>query len=94
MSAQVTRLSAWLRSAGISWDEGLIQICPVGGGLGVIARAPIQEGATLCEIPRAAVLSVRTTGIADLLELHGIRGGLGLIIAIMHELSIGGRSPW
>ena len=42
MSAQVTRLSAWLRSAGISWDEGLVQIRPAGGGLGVFARADIQ----------------------------------------------------
>ena len=40
------------------------------------------------------MLSVRTTGIADLLEAAGIRGGLGLIVAIMHELSLGARSPW
>lgn len=42
MSAQVTRLSAWLHSAGISWDEGLIQVRPAGGGLGVFARVDIQ----------------------------------------------------
>ena len=40
------------------------------------------------------MLSVRTTGAADLLEENGIRGGLGLIIAILHELSLGARSPW
>ena len=94
MSGQLTRLSAWLKGAGITWDESLIRMQPCAGGVGVFAVGDVQEGAILCEIPRAAVLSVRTTGIADLLELHGIREGLGLNIAIMYELSIGARSPW
>ena len=94
MSAQLTRLSAWLEGAGITWDEALIQMRPAGGGLGVFAVADVPEGATLCEIPRRAVLSVRTSGAADLLEAHGIREGLGLAIAIMYELSLGARSPW
>ena len=94
MSGQLTRLSAWLKGAGITWDDRLMRMRPSAGGLGVFAVADIKEGATLCEIPRAAVLSVRTTGIADLLELHGIREGLGLNIAIMYELSIGAISPW
>lgn len=59
MSAQATRLAAWLQGAGISWDGTLIQMRPTGGGLGVFAVADIQESAALCEIPRAAVLSVR-----------------------------------
>ena len=44
--------------------------------------------------PRGAVLSVAPRGIADLLALHGIREGLGLNIAVMHELSLGAASPW
>jgi hypothetical protein len=94
MSAQLTRLAAWLKGAGITWDEALIQMQPAAGGLGVFAVADVPEGATLCEIPRAAVLSVRTCGIADLLEAAGIREGLGLNLAIMHELSLGAASPW
>ncbi|CAL5222086.1 g4393 [Coccomyxa viridis] len=64
------------------------------GGLGVFAVRTVHEGDSLCTIPKTAVLSVKTSGIADLLEENKIRGGLGLIIAILYEMSLHTASPW
>ena len=94
MSGQLCRLSQWLKSADISWEESLIQLRTLNGSLGIFAVRDVEEGAMLCEIPKSAVLSVQNTGIADLLKEHRIRGGLGVILAIMYEMSIGPQSPW
>lgn len=96
MARQAIRMGTWFDSAGISLDVSLVRVQPVsrGGGLGVFAVRDLCEGQKLCEIPKKAVLSVRNTKMADILEQHLIRGGLGLIIAIMYELSIGKNSFW
>lgn len=96
MARQANRLGTWFESAGISFDVSLIRVQSVSrsGGLGVFAVRDLCEGQKLCEIPKKAVLSVRNTNMSDILEQHLIRGGLGLIIAIMYELSIGRHSFW
>lgn len=94
MTSQVTRLTTWLKSAGISWNEDLIQLRPGRTGLAVFALQKIQEGQKLCDIPKSSVLSVKNTEIANILENHKLGGGLGLIIALMYELSIGEKSVW
>ena len=94
MTDQCRNISIWLRLAGITWDKSLVDLRPVDGGLGVFAVRHLCDGQKLCEIPKKAVLSVQNTGIAELLEEHKIGGGLGLIIAIMYELSIGKKSFW
>lgn len=94
MTGHCKNIGAWLRSAGVYWNESLVVLRPIDGGLGVFAVQDLCEGQKLCEIPKKAVLSVQNTGIADLLEYHRIRGGLGLIIAIMYEISIGQKSFW
>jgi len=89
------KLRAWLCEQGITWDEQLVAIQARAGGcgLGVWALQDIREGAALCRIPKTAILSRRTTGIADLLEDARIAGGLGLTIACMYEAATP-DSPW
>ncbi len=96
MACQAHRLDIWFESADVSLNRSLITLQHVscGGGLGVFAVRDLCEGQKLCEIPKKAVLSVRNTKISDILEQHLIRGGLGLIIAIVYELSIGSKSFW
>eukprot|EP00803_Ostreobium_quekettii_P011645 evm.model.scf_1036.4 EVM.evm.TU.scf_1036.4 scf_1036:33587-35801(+) len=95
----VARIEAWLRQAGVWWDEELMRICgsaeaPSGFAMGVVATTDIPEGTSLCTIPKRAVLSIKTTGIADLIEQSDIRGGLALTVAVMYEIALGRESPW
>ncbi|KAL0040401.1 hypothetical protein WJX77_006166 [Trebouxia sp. C0004] len=60
----------------------------------VAAARDVPEYDTLCEIPKEAVLSVRNSAIANLIEEEQLGGGLGLILSIMYEVSIGARSKW
>jgi hypothetical protein len=92
-------LLSWFKSQGVVWNEELLDIrsglpSTGGGCLGVYARTDIDEGAVLCDIPKASILSVKTTSIADILEDAKIAGGLGLTIAVMHEYSIRKKSRW
>jgi hypothetical protein len=66
---------AWLRAEGFSWDEGQLELVRSGtaAGAGVRARAALPPAATMCSIPKAAVLTVRTTACAALLRQHGVR---------------------
>ena len=88
------RLEQWLDSVGISIETDRVRVRATEGGLGVFAVTTIHEGESLCSIPKAAVLSVKTSGVASLLEENKIRGGLGLIIAILYEMSLHAASPW
>jgi hypothetical protein len=62
--------------------------------LAVVASQGINEGAVLVTIPKTAVLSVKNTSLAPFLEENRIGGGLGLVLACMHELALGTKSPW
>lgn len=88
------RLEQWLDSVGISIQTDRVRIRAADGGLGVFAVKTVHEGDSLCSIPKAAVLSVKTSGVAGLLEENKIRGGLGLIIAVLYEMSLHAASPW
>ena len=88
------RVEQWLDSVGISIETDKVRIRATEGGLGVFAVKAVHEGDPLCTIPKSAVLSVKTSGIANLLEENKIRGGLGLIIAILYEMSLHAASPW
>ena len=96
-ACQVDALLAWMSDRGITWDAQKVDIR---GGkddsppFAVFAHRDIEENETLCDIPKSAVLSVRNTGIADLIEHEQLGGGLGLILAIMFEFSIAKESAW
>jgi hypothetical protein len=69
-SSSLSQLVSWLRSVGIWWNQSLVQIrggcsnCS-GPALGVFAVSDIQENQLLCVIPRSAILSPRTTQLAQ-----------------------------
>jgi len=65
-----------------------------GEALAILASHDIEEGAVLVTIPKAAVLSCKNTSLAPFLEEHRIGGGLGLVLACMHEVALGPQSPW
>ena len=88
------RLERWFDAVGITIEADRVRMRATDGGLGVFAVRTVHEGDSLCTIPKTAVLSVKTSGIADLLEENKIRGGLGLIIAILYEMSLHTASPW
>jgi len=46
------------------------------------------------QVPKAIVLSVQTTGIANLLAEGEIEGDTALTIGCLYELSRGAQSPW
>lgn len=95
--AKLTGLESWMHAAGFAWSASTVSLC--GGtdssdGFSVGALRDIREGETLCEIPKSAVLSIQNSAIADLIQKERLGGGLGLILAIMHEVSIGKESKW
>ena len=91
------RLLNWIASHGISIATH-IKLVDDDGCVKVVACDDVPEGAVLCVIPKAAILSKRTTGVAELLESgdEGLRidGGLALLAGVLHELSLGSKSPW
>lgn len=65
-----------------------------GLGLAIRALKDVKEGQDLCTIPKSACISVRTSSIADVLERERLGGGLGLTVALLHEMSLGTESKW
>jgi SET domain-containing protein 6 len=87
-----------MSGVGITWSESLkfepaLAACS-GASWGITASADVREGDLLAQIPKAAVLSVSNTSLADVLAKEGIRGGLGLTIAVLHEYTMGEKSRW
>lgn len=96
-SSKLAGLQSWMHAAGFVWSASTVTLCGGNeddGAFAVTASCDIAEGATLCEVPKSAVLSIRNSAIADLIEEEQLGGGLGLILAIMHEVSIGQESKW
>ena len=58
------------------------------------AARDVGEGERLCTIPKAACLSIRTSELADVIEAEELGGGLGLVLAVLHERSLGPASKW
>ena len=92
--AGLAAFESWMRANCVTYDHNLLELRTGNGGCGIFARRHVEEGVTLCSIPKAAILSVRNASIAEILEENCIGGGLGLIVAILHELSLGSRSKW
>ena len=90
-------LLQWIAERGIAIAP-CIEVVDDDGYVKVQATSSIAEGSVLCIIPKAAVLSKRTSGVADLLEGGAeelrLEGGLALLAVILHELSLGAKSSW
>ena len=96
-ASRLVKLQEWMLANGIAWDRAAVGI--TGGkheneGFSVHATQDIAEGHALSKIPKDAVLSVRNTAAAEIIETEQLGGGLGLILAIMYELSLGAASKW
>lgn len=96
---RLKKLKHWLQSKGISVNTDLIEIRSMtalytGESWGVFARRNIRSGDVLATIPKRAVLSVRNSQLAAFLEEERISGGLGLVVAVMHEIALGSSSEW
>ena len=96
-SSKLEGLTAWMHVNGIVWSASTVTLC--GGtdedeGFAVHASREVFEREVLCEIPKDAVLSVRNSAVARVVEQEHLDGGLGLILAIMYEVSRGEQSKW
>lgn len=76
------------------WGCNLLMIGCSGAAWGITAASDLSEGDLLCTIPKTAILSPKTTAIADLLRKERIGGGLALIAAVMYEYGAGSSSRW
>lgn len=45
-------------------------------------------------IPKECILSIKTTGIANLLDEANLEGGCPLALAVLYEIAQGEQSPW
>ncbi|XP_066493871.1 N-lysine methyltransferase SETD6 [Tiliqua scincoides] len=68
------------------------------GGYGLLAREAVPAGEVLCSVPRAALLSQRTSALAPLLRqesasLESPSGWVPLLLALLHEVTIS-NSHW
>ncbi len=48
----------------------------------------------VCRIPKSAILSVKTSGIAKIIKKSALTGALALTLAVMYEKSLGEQSKW
>lgn len=64
------------------------------GGTGVFATQPISTDDVVLTVPKSAILSPRTCGIANLLTEYELEGIEGLVIAYIFEQAQGSSSPW
>lgn len=96
---KAVRLLEWMESKAVWWNRNLMRFRDARGldsaGVGLWAQnqQPVSDGDHLCTIPKSALLSVRNTSIADVLEAEKLSGGLGLSFAVMFERALP-ASPW
>ncbi|KAG7674859.1 hypothetical protein Ndes2526B_g07697 [Nannochloris sp. 'desiccata'] len=104
-SSTVAEFESWMRFVGIKWNSEAITITDTtstastllcgGLALGITAARDIKEGDELCRLlPKSACICPLTCSIADILEKEELNSGLGLVVAVMHESSLGTDSKW
>ncbi|KAG0003729.1 hypothetical protein BGZ80_005747, partial [Entomortierella chlamydospora] len=93
-SKELSAFLTWAEENEILWDKDKIEVKEGKYGLGIYAKKHLEPGYEVVQVPKAAVLSVETTGIANLLADEEIEGYIGLTIGCMYEMSCGKQSPW
>ncbi|KAF9096999.1 hypothetical protein BGX23_010042 [Mortierella sp. AD031] len=94
MKQNVAAFLAWAEENGIHWDKDAIEIREGKHGLGIYAKKNLDAEYEAIQVPKSIVLSVESTGIANLLEEEDIEGYVGLTLAVMYEYSKGAESVW
>ncbi|KAJ9171045.1 hypothetical protein P3X46_019096 [Hevea brasiliensis] len=98
MASSSRRLRAfkrWMNSQGIEWSSDAIGFIDTPEqGVSVKALRDLTEGEVAATIPKAACLTIKTSGARDLIRAACLDGCLGLSVALMYEKSLGNKSPW
>ncbi|KAG0204609.1 hypothetical protein BGX28_003515 [Mortierella sp. GBA30] len=93
-SKELGAFLVWAEENEILWDKSAIEVKEGKHGLGVYAKKRLDAGVEVIQVPKSIVLSVETTGIANLLEDDEIEGYIGLTLGCMYEQSRDAQSPW
>ncbi|GAV73039.1 hypothetical protein CFOL_v3_16526 [Cephalotus follicularis] len=99
MASSSRRLRAfkrWMKSHGVECSDSLelADDLPGGQGIAVKALCDLKEGDVVARIPKAACLTIKTSGAHQMIESAGFDGYLGLSVALMYEKSLGPQSLW
>ncbi|XVF14684.1 hypothetical protein REPUB_Repub09cG0082600 [Reevesia pubescens] len=93
-SRRLRAFKRWTKFQGIESSDALEFIeCPE-QGISVRALCDLKEGDVVAKIPKAACLTMKTSGAQEMIESAGLDGPLGLSVALMYEKSLGQDSPW
>lgn len=87
------RLTAWLAANGVTTSPVMAVVDAPAGGVRVVATDAVAAGTRLATVPKAAVLSVANSRLAEALEEARIGGGLALVLAVAVEAADRG-SRW
>ncbi|KAG2434596.1 hypothetical protein HXX76_007491 [Chlamydomonas incerta] len=97
----------WMTKAGITWDTSVITLRAGDGDAAgraqpatadapwaVYAVSDVPAGHVLATLPRGAVLSAASCGLAAVLRAERLGGGLALVAGVMYEAARGPASKW
>ncbi|KAI8092490.1 uncharacterized protein BX664DRAFT_276778 [Halteromyces radiatus] len=87
-------LLKWFKDNQVEYEQESIDIRIKDGSFGVYALKNLPSKKTVVKIPKENILSIRTTGIANILDDESIEGGCSLALAVLYEMYQGKDSPW
>ncbi|KAL0141707.1 hypothetical protein V8B55DRAFT_1446075 [Mucor lusitanicus] len=87
-------LLKWFEDNKIEWDKDALEIKESNGSFGVHAKKSMKKDKPVVKIPKECILSIKTTGIANLLDEANLEGGCPLALAVLYEIAQGEQSPW
>ncbi|XP_030551347.1 ribosomal lysine N-methyltransferase 3 [Rhodamnia argentea] len=93
-SRRLRAFKRWMKSQSIDCSDALRFTDDPSLGIAVMALCDLKEGDLVATIPKAACLTIKTSGASSLIEAAGLDGSLGLSVALMYEKSLGETSHW
>lgn len=93
-TAATERFKAWLQENNIQVSYDKISIELKDGYWSIKAAKDLHTDDCLARIPKASILSSKTSSIASVIKKEELGGGLALIAAVMHERALGPKSQW
>ncbi|KAI9263876.1 hypothetical protein EDC94DRAFT_606415 [Helicostylum pulchrum] len=97
MSAQQKKLEVllkWFDENKIEWDKEALEVKEVNGSFGVYAKKNMKKDKAVVKIPKNCILSIKTTGISNILDEANLEGGCPLALAVLYEIAQKEQSPW
>lgn len=84
-----------MRDNNVEYSAGLsFHIGDSVADIGVKARVDLHEGEMIATIPKQACLTIITSEAETMIVEAELGGGLGLVVALMYERSLGELSKW